>query len=601
MSIPLQIFYHDRPVFTGALDDALELGRQQHHETDIALLQVNSGSEQQGPRLVLAPLAETRIGRRQLLIEEVADGLVRLHNLSPIVPVEVTGRGELDPESEQTLPIPVEVVLPSNHRILIGGPSSANTLQSLGLATCAPGQHLDQFVAKSIDQLDLAGSDVEQLVQLLQAAMDVFQSARTQEQLFKSAVQGARTMVGMNRAVVVMLRDGKWIPNWTESVQQPWRISESVLWKVHAGKQTFWDSTAFDASKTSTNVEGVIAAPVLNIDGEVIGALYGECQRKRLESGPEVISRVQARLMELLSCGVSSGLSRIEQEVRAINMKLQFEQYFTKKLAEELELNPTLIDGRDADVTVLFCDIRRFSRISERIGTKQTFQWINDVMEVLSLCVNRHDGVLVDYIGDELMAMWGAPKPQTDHASLACRAAIDMLSSLPEIERRWSETLGEPLEVGIGINSGQVRAGNTGSNFKFKYSPLGTTVNLASRLEGATKYLRTPALISGETSRLVDADISRRRLCQVKVVNIDEPVPLYELAGSSCDPELVAGYETALAAFEQKDFTKAANSLTGLLQSFPNDGPSLVLLSRTVHSMINGAEAEHPVWVLPAK
>src|SRR5262249_42295781 len=152
-------------------------------------------------------------------------------------------------------------------------------------------------------------------------------------------------------------------------------------------------------------------------------------------------------------------------------------QFFTKELSEQLALEPDLLEGRDEEVTVLFSDIRDFSRISERLGPARTVEWGGDVMETLSECVLAHRGVLIDYIGDELMAMWGAPVKQEDHARLACRAALDMLGQVETLNQRWQSILGGPLRLGTGINTGVARVGNTGTRRKFKYGPLGNTVN----------------------------------------------------------------------------------------------------------------------------
>ena len=188
---------------------------------------------------------------------------------------------------------------------------------------------------------------------------------------------------------------------------------------------------------------------------------------------------------------------------------MQFEQFFTPQLAAQLERDPQLLEGRNADVTLLFADIRGFSRVSERLGPARTMAWIQDTMGALSDCVLAHDGVLVDYIGDELMAMWGAPAPQADHAELACFAARQMLESLADVNARWQAELGGPVRLGIGLNSGVARVGNTGSRQKFKYGPLGDVVNVASRVQGATKYLGADCLITGDHARRAAA--GRRR------------------------------------------------------------------------------------------
>src|SRR4029079_14685321 len=127
---------------------------------------------------------------------------------------------------------------------------------------------------------------------------------------------------------------------------------------------------------------------------------------------------------------------------------------------------------------------------------------------------------------------------QPDHAIKACRAALAMQAVLPRIDADWHDRIGQNVKVGIGLNTGMARCGNTGSRTRFKYGPLGHTVNLASRVEGATKQLGVPVLITGSThaARGVHA-LATRRLCRVKVVGIDRQVDLYELHNSTLDAD----------------------------------------------------------------
>src|SRR5262249_50428243 len=149
----------------------------------------------------------------------------------------------------------------------------------------------------------------------------------------------------------------------------------------------------------------------------------------------------------------------------------------------------------------------------------------------------EHDGVVVDYSGDGIMGMWNAPATHADHAAKACRAALSMLASLPDLDSRWHDRLGAPLRLGIGLNTGPALCGNTGSKQKFKYGPLGHTVNLASRVEGATKHFGIPLLLTGSTrARLGDA-FAVRRLCKVRVVGIAGVVDLFELAAEGAPAE----------------------------------------------------------------
>ena len=232
--------------------------------------------------------------------------------------------------------------------------------------------------------------------------------------------------------------------------------------------------------------------------------------------------------------------------------------------------------------------------------------WIGGVLSTLSDEVAAVGGVLVDYVGDELLAMWGAPSPQENHAVLACRAAQLMLRAVPAINARWQPEIGCPTAFGIGLNSAVARVGNTGSTRKFKYGPLGNGVNLASRVQGATKYLRVPAIITGSTHRALDGTFLTRHLCTVRVVNIVEPVDLYELdalsqGADAVRAELFGLYETARRAFDAGNFSEAASRLGDLLGRFPQDGPALVLLSRAVDCMLHEPAAFSPVWTLPGK
>lgn len=283
-----------------------------------------------------------------------------------------------------------------------------------------------------------------------------------------------------------------------------------------------------------------------------------------------------------------------------------FEQHFTPELARELARNPDpmKMQARQAEVSVLFCDIRHFSSVSERLGPAQTIDWLSGVMGEFSSIVIEHGGVLVDYTGDELMAMWGAPNEQPNHAELACRTAIGIMESLEALNEKWEPVVGAETKVGIGINTGEALVGNVGTHRKFKYGPLGTVVNLASRVQGATKFLKSPLLISGYTARQLPESMSTRRLCQVRVQNINTPVNLHELElhGTPDDwSDIVSQYETALTQFEAGHFRQASAILGDVMLQIPNDGPSLQLMRRIVDAMLEDESTFSPVWNLPGK
>ena len=284
-----------------------------------------------------------------------------------------------------------------------------------------------------------------------------------------------------------------------------------------------------------------------------------------------------------------------------------FEQHFSPELAREFARHPDpmRMKGRNAEVSVLFCDIRGFSAISERLGPEATVDWLGSVMGDFSTIVIDHGGVLVDYTGDELLALWGAPGDQPDHARRACRAALDMLARLPALNGVWRDVIGSETAVGIGISTGRALVGNIGTHRKFKYGPLGTTVNLGSRVQNATKLLRTGLLATGETiAQAADGTLPCRRLGRVRVRNIAEPVDLHEIFGPErADWTHLKGlFDEALAHFEAGRFTNASAVLGDLLVAYPGDGPSLLLMSRVVGAMLGGeGMAFDPVWDLPGQ
>jgi adenylate cyclase len=215
-------------------------------------------------------------------------------------------------------------------------------------------------------------------------------------------------------------------------------------------------------------------------------------------------------------------------------------------------------------------------------------------------------GVVVDYVGDGLLAMWNAPVEQPDHAVRACRAALAMHQGLPALNHRWADRLKGNLGLGIGINSGAALVGNTGSHKKFKYGPLGHTVNLASRVEGATKHLGVGLLITGSTRERLGDSFATRRLCRARVVGIAGDVELHELHSDSASADWQGRcetYERALDLYETGHWSESCQTLFPLLTGRGNsyDLPSLTLLSRAVECLKAPPARFDPVLELKSK
>ncbi len=304
--------------------------------------------------------------------------------------------------------------------------------------------------------------------------------------------------------------------------------------------------------------------------------------------------------IDLLRARVNSCLEK--KRLREAELR----QILPEELVREFGADLANLPAKHAEVSVLFADLRGFSSISERLGPERTTGWLRHVMDALTECIRDHGGILVDYAGDEVMAMWGAPKETPNHAELACETALAMLDLLPSVDEVWEKKIGRTTNLGIGINSGRAMVGNIGTMRRLKYGALGSTVNVGSRVQGATKYFHANLLLTGATQRFLSPKWKQgamRRLCKVQVNNIQEPVELFELA-----PKIQAGwtklrtrYEKALTNFESGEFEAASAALGKLLADDPADGPSLVLLSRVADAILSPSEDFNPVWTLPGK
>lgn len=606
MMTRLQVLvYEDRQLKeSGEFDGQVELGRQRDRDEELFSRKQENGVW----RWVIARRDETTVGRNQLLLTPLPDGKVRLSNGSDKQPVRFADRPDLQPLAALEVALPILIILGPTKTVRIQTGSGSGLINSLHTITPLPrstpltGARMPSLVLPPGGQ----GAGRE-MIGWLTAAMEVLQAAADSTAYFDRAARAVVESVNLDAARVLLLENGGWRPRavHTGPAGDSSRLgppSTSVLERVRQEKKTFWEVPGKEgpAADSLAGVETVVAAPILNKDGEVIGALYGE--RRRMMRGG-AIGELEAMLVELLARGVAAGLARQEEEHKALTAQVQFEQFFTPELARQLTRHPNMLDGQDRDVSVLFCDVRGFSRISLNLGAARTIEWCRAVLDLLSECVLRHGGVLVDYIGDGLMAMWGAPEEQPDHAARACQAALDMLAGVPALNERWQQVLGEPTLLGMGVNSGSAQVGNVGSRHKFKYGALGNTVNLGSRVQGATKYFKAPVLITGSTRELLPGTFQTRRLGKVCVVNIDVPVDLYELFPPAWPHAEQAReqYEKALALFEKAEFGAAAAVLSHWRDACPTDDPVLVLLYRAVRAMVEGVPPGHPVWELKEK
>ena len=277
-----------------------------------------------------------------------------------------------------------------------------------------------------------------------------------------------------------------------------------------------------------------------------------------------------------------------------------FQQYLSPEVIRRLLENPELVKPRKTEVTVMFSDIRGFTTISEKLDAQELAALLNDYLTDMTQIVFAHDGTLDKYIGDAVMAFWGAPFEEPGHATKACHAALEMIARLKEMQKKWKAEGKPVLDIGVGLTTGIASVGNMGSALRYGYTALGDTVNLSSRLEGLNKEYATHILLSEATvAAVVDPLLIFRELDLIRVKGKLQPVTLYELVASRGTPEGDApdlGERLELFArgrlyYRERSWQDALKIFDQLLQRWPEDGPSLMYRNRCREYFAAGPDA----------
>jgi adenylate cyclase len=257
-------------------------------------------------------------------------------------------------------------------------------------------------------------------------------------------------------------------------------------------------------------------------------------------------------LLQVLAMFVTATTYRFFSEERdKRKARERFSRFLAPAIVDEvLEQEGSLeLGGEKRELTALFADIRGFTTIAEQLDTHVLLQVLNQYLTPMTdIIVKEHQGTLDKYMGDAIMAFWGAPQAQPDHALRACHAALAMLEELERLQAGWREQGLPPIDIGIGLNTGTMSVGFVGSQDRFyNYTILGDAVNLASRLEGANKEYGTRIIIGPETYRQVQAQVVVRQLDLVRVKGKREPVRIFELLGRAPAPPHLQPFLEAFA------------------------------------------------------
>ena len=275
-----------------------------------------------------------------------------------------------------------------------------------------------------------------------------------------------------------------------------------------------------------------------------------------------------------------------------------FQYYLTASVINELLKDPTKLKlgGDKKDLTVMFSDIRGFTTISEKLTPEELVHLLNEYLTAMTDIVFKYEGLLDKYIGDAIMAVFGAPVDQPDHALRSCRTALEMMATLKGLQQKWAAE-GRPfVDIGVGINSGDMVVGNMGSNMRFDYTVMGDNVNLSSRLEGINKEYGTHIVISEFTYEVVKEEVFCRELDAVRVKGKKLPVKIYELICERKDAaeheEYIGRFHAGLAHYKAAHWDEGIAAFKSVLEIRPDDPPAKLYIQRCQDLKENPPEGE---------
>ncbi len=317
-----------------------------------------------------------------------------------------------------------------------------------------------------------------------------------------------------------------------------------------------------------------------------------------------LINLGQPSVAAIITFGLLTTYNVIQEKRRREFVREAFQHYLPESVMKTVLAAPDELElrARRRELTVLFMDIAGFTTLSEQMDATEVAGRLNDLLSEMTRCVFRHEGVLDKFIGDELMAEFGLLDAEPPDPEIrACRAADDMLKALKRFNK---EAEGKPLGIRIGVHTGEVAAGNMGSEDLFDYTVIGDAVNLGSRLEGVNKFYGSNCMISGETAARLGRDAIIRELDSVIVKGRDEPVKIYEWLGwrDEVSKEIVDSawhYEEALDSYKNRDWEEAIRQLEEIKRT---DEPARRLKERCQKYLDNPpGEDWEPVTVLESK
>jgi len=296
-----------------------------------------------------------------------------------------------------------------------------------------------------------------------------------------------------------------------------------------------------------------------------------------------------ASLVTFFSFSLLTALSFVLSERDKQQIRLAFEHYLAPDIIAELLDDPQKLNvgGESREMTAMFTDVERFASAIDKLPPSSVVELLGEYLREMTHPILEQRGTIDKYEGDAIVAFFGAPLHDENHASHACEAAVQMRRIEPVMNDRIVRAglSRVPIKTRIGIHSGAMTVGNLGTEDRLDYTIIGAEVNLAARLENVNKQYGTYLMISEETFRVAGEGLLVRRMDRVRVVGIDRPVRLYELLGHAGDAtsalrEALDLFESGLKSFENREWAKARDHFSTVLRIYPQDGPSKLFIAR---------------------
>jgi adenylate cyclase len=288
-----------------------------------------------------------------------------------------------------------------------------------------------------------------------------------------------------------------------------------------------------------------------------------------------------------------------------------FGRYLSPDVISELEDDPSALElgGKEADITIYFSDIQKFSTISTKLGPDELVGFLNVYLTPMTNAILEEGGLIDKYEGDAIIAMWGAPKERDDHARAGLRSLLKCQAELDNLRPSLKEQIGTEVYQRIGMSTGKATVGNMGSELRTDYTMIGDAVNLAARLEGANKAFGTYSMVSQDTINSTGGlDAVRREVCAVRELGYiavvgreDKPVRVYEpMPQEQYDTRLdvLAAYQKAITAFQAGEFSEARATF----ERIANEDPAAASYVPRCEELMKNPPADWSgVWVLTEK